>query len=112
MLTLLINYDIIVNIILINYVWTICGMMMFPLTQNVAGSCTLAIWVLKQSMLAEKKAEAQFLYARYMGIETVSSLSLRTSSLGSCTLAIWVLKPKNYKYCIDIKVLVRSLYGY
>ena len=53
-------------------------------------SCTLAIWVLKQSLYHNLFASLSFLYARYMGIETYT-----------------------FEHCeLCIMVLVRSLYGY
>ena len=70
MLTLLINYDIIVNIILINYVRTICGMMMFPLTQNVAVLVRSLYGYWNAFLSAIVIRDSAFLYARYMGIET------------------------------------------
>ena len=33
-------------------------------------SCTLAIWVLKQTNISTLDRTIEFLYARYMGIET------------------------------------------
>ena len=46
------------------------------------------------------KIETRFLYARYMGIETVVAFIMITS-FRSCTLAIWVLKlwSTNGYYC-------------
>ena len=44
---------------------------MRSIIQTLSSSCTLAIWVLKLINRADKSHILVFLYARYMGIETI-----------------------------------------
>ena len=82
------------------------------LITNLFSSCTLAIWVLKLIIIEEKFLVKRFLYARYMGIETlfqkhsvVSEKFLYARYMGIETWQRQILS-------IFVVVLVRSLYGY